>query len=259
MFFLIQCFSYNLCLEYLHWPNHLTPRNSSNSNTHIHWHLSQGARFDFLYGPEDWGLLPYWAHVVPILIAQFHTLLCIIFLCNGLPYVLGFCQETWSGNVGCGDVFWGWWMLILTGADEPDVHWTSSKWIRPGYDLLHPVLLTMSGIKPITNVLTLVISLSLSLSFFLYIYIHTPYFPSTEKQWFSDGMFHTFQVDFSHLSHLTTAATAGCWGQLRRCGACFAVVASDEWSLQHLACWKTPEWPPTSSTKFEGPIVPSEN
>lgn len=84
--------SYNLCLDYLHSPNITSSRPSNTS--------SQGARFDFLYGPEDWGFLPYWAHVVPIFIAQFHTLLCIIFLCNGLPFVLGFCQETWSGICG---------------------------------------------------------------------------------------------------------------------------------------------------------------
>ena len=63
------------------------------------------ARFDFLYGPEDWGFLPYWAHVVPIFIAQFHTLLCIIFLCNGLPYVLGFCQGSYDG-VGRALLWW---------------------------------------------------------------------------------------------------------------------------------------------------------
>ena len=103
-FFLIQCLHtiFVWTIYHLHSPNITSSRPSNTS--------SQGARFDFLYGPEDWGFLPYWAHVVPIFIAQFHTLLCIIFLCNGLPYVLGFCQETWSGI--CGDVvtwlfFWG--------------------------------------------------------------------------------------------------------------------------------------------------------
>ena len=92
------------------------PENSSRpSNT-----SSQGARFDFLYGPEDWGFLPYWAHVVPIFIAQFHTLLCIIFLCNGLPYVLGFCQETWSGNVRL------WWRFFW----GVDAHRERGRWAR---------------------------------------------------------------------------------------------------------------------------------
>eukprot|EP00435_Cladocopium_sp_Y103_P015985 s2734_g3.t4 len=63
------------------------------------------ARFDFLYGKEDWGILPFWAHVVPVFIAQFHTLLCIIFLCNGLHYVLGFCQGSYDG-IGRALMWW---------------------------------------------------------------------------------------------------------------------------------------------------------
>lgn len=63
------------------------------------------ARFDFLYGKEDWEILPFWAHVVPVFIAQFHTLLCIIFLCNGLHYVLGFCQGSYDG-IGRALMWW---------------------------------------------------------------------------------------------------------------------------------------------------------
>ena len=114
------------------WTIYTPPENSMSAQQHSN--SSQGARFDFLYGPEDWGFLPYWAHVVPIFIAQFHTLLCIIFLCNGLPYVLGFCQETWSGICGNrGDVtFFGGGCSSWEGQIRPDVHRKSSKWIRPG-------------------------------------------------------------------------------------------------------------------------------
>ena len=45
--------------------------------------------FQYSYSRAPFGTLPLWAHAAPIVIAQFHTLLCVIILMNGLPYVLG--------------------------------------------------------------------------------------------------------------------------------------------------------------------------
>ena len=40
-------------------------------------------------GGEDFGKLPFWAHLLPAALAQFHTILALIAFSNGLPDILG--------------------------------------------------------------------------------------------------------------------------------------------------------------------------
>lgn len=63
------------------------------------------ARFEFLYGPALWSRMPFWAHLVPTFFAQFHTLLYIICLSNGLSFVLGLCHDNYQG-VSRGLLWW---------------------------------------------------------------------------------------------------------------------------------------------------------
>ena len=69
------------------------------------WKLRQG--FDFAYKEvHRFQELPFWAHFAACAIAQFHTLLFIIILSNGLNYVLGFCPESGYSGVGRGLLWW---------------------------------------------------------------------------------------------------------------------------------------------------------
>lgn len=62
------------------------------------WRLRQ--RFAFSYGEPDLGILPFWANFSAVIIAQFHTLLFMILLGNGLNFVLGFCHGELEGFDG---------------------------------------------------------------------------------------------------------------------------------------------------------------
>ena len=65
------------------------------------------AAFDFAYGDVDsFGQLPFWAHFAAIAVAQFHTVLFLIILSNGLNYVLGFCPESGYNGIGRALVWW---------------------------------------------------------------------------------------------------------------------------------------------------------
>jgi len=59
------------------------------------WKLRE--QFAFSYGEADWDVLPFWAHVASVCIAQFHSLLFMILLGNGLNYVLGYCHGESQG------------------------------------------------------------------------------------------------------------------------------------------------------------------
>ncbi|CAE6935495.1 unnamed protein product [Symbiodinium natans] len=48
---------------------------------------------DFNYGPVDFGSLPFWAHLLPAVLSQFHTILALIVFSDGLVYALGFCRH----------------------------------------------------------------------------------------------------------------------------------------------------------------------
>ncbi|CAE7880556.1 hypothetical protein AK812_SmicGene21948 [Symbiodinium microadriaticum] len=65
------------------------------------------AAFDFAYGDVDsFGQLPFWAHFAAIAVAQFHTVLFLVILSNGLNYVLGFCPESGYNGIGRALVWW---------------------------------------------------------------------------------------------------------------------------------------------------------
>ena len=52
-----------------------------------------------LLGPEDFGKLPFWAHLLPTALAQFHTILAMIVFSNGPLHILGLCNDlNGSGN-----------------------------------------------------------------------------------------------------------------------------------------------------------------
>eukprot|EP00435_Cladocopium_sp_Y103_P009292 s2211_g2.t1 len=59
------------------------------------WKLRAG--FAFAYGEKNFETLPFWAHFAVVMVAQFHTVLFMILLGNGLNYILGFCHETYDG------------------------------------------------------------------------------------------------------------------------------------------------------------------
>ena len=48
---------------------------------------------DFQYGPEEFQWLPVWAHLMPVFLAQFHTILAMVIFSNGLVYIMGLCGE----------------------------------------------------------------------------------------------------------------------------------------------------------------------
>jgi len=48
---------------------------------------------DFQYGPEEFQWLPLWAHLMPVFLAQFHTILAMVIFSNGLVYIMGLCGE----------------------------------------------------------------------------------------------------------------------------------------------------------------------
>lgn len=65
------------------------------------------AAFDFAYGDVDsFGQLLFWAHFAAIAVAQFHTVLFLVILSNGLNYVLGFCPESGYNGIGRALVWW---------------------------------------------------------------------------------------------------------------------------------------------------------
>ena len=53
---------------------------------------------DFKYAPASFGVLPFWAHLLPAALAQFHTIVAMIVLSNGMMYTLGFCRQDESEN-----------------------------------------------------------------------------------------------------------------------------------------------------------------
>ncbi|CAE7351850.1 unnamed protein product [Symbiodinium sp. CCMP2592] len=83
----------------------IPPANMSKEIRKKCWQLR--AAFDFAYGDvENFGKLPFWAHFAAIAIAQFHTVLFMIILSNGLNYVLGFCPESGYSGVGRALLWW---------------------------------------------------------------------------------------------------------------------------------------------------------
>ena len=71
---------------------------------------------DFKFGPKDFGRLPFWAHLMPAALAQFHTIFSLIVMSNGLVFLLGLCDFKETGRV-VGLLWWpirddpchGWW------------------------------------------------------------------------------------------------------------------------------------------------------
>lgn len=61
---------------------------------------------DFIYGPEDFGKLPFWAHLLPTALAQFHTILAMIVFSNGPLYILGLCNDLTGGSHEFGVLWW---------------------------------------------------------------------------------------------------------------------------------------------------------
>lgn len=54
---------------------------------------------DFKFGPKDFGRLPFWAHLMPAALAQFHTIFSLIVVSNGLVFLLGLCDFKETGRV----------------------------------------------------------------------------------------------------------------------------------------------------------------
>ena len=54
---------------------------------------------DFKFGPKDFGRLPFWAHLMPATLAQFHTIFSLIVVSNGLVFLLGLCDFKETGRV----------------------------------------------------------------------------------------------------------------------------------------------------------------
>ena len=50
----------------------------------------------FRYGPEAFGRLPFWAHLLPCALAQFHTIVAMIVFLEGLQETLGLCHGSAS-------------------------------------------------------------------------------------------------------------------------------------------------------------------
>lgn len=61
---------------------------------------------DFIYGPEDFGRLPFWAHLLPCALAQFHTILAMIIFSNGPLYILGLCNDLPGSSHEFGVLWW---------------------------------------------------------------------------------------------------------------------------------------------------------
>ena len=57
----------------------------------IKWEVRMA--YDFKYAPASFGVLPFWAHLLPAAFAQFHTIVAMIVLSNGMTYILGFCRQ----------------------------------------------------------------------------------------------------------------------------------------------------------------------
>lgn len=49
------------------------------------WKLRE--QFAFSYGEADWDVLPFWAHVASVCIAQFHSLLFMILACLSILFL----------------------------------------------------------------------------------------------------------------------------------------------------------------------------
>ena len=56
----------------------------------IQWEVRMG--HDFKYAPAEFGVLPFWAHLLPVCFAQCHTVLALTVLSNGPSYILGLCK-----------------------------------------------------------------------------------------------------------------------------------------------------------------------
>lgn len=79
-------------------PNSTPAWSSSDSTKELRdqcWKLR--ASFAFAYGEQNFETLPFWAHFAAVMATQFHTVLFMILLGNGLNYVLGFCHDTYDG------------------------------------------------------------------------------------------------------------------------------------------------------------------
>eukprot|EP00435_Cladocopium_sp_Y103_P015408 s1896_g3.t1 len=61
------------------------------------------AAHDFKYGPSSFRQLPLWAHFMPVALAQFHTILAMTIVSNGLVYMLTLCENPSGSSHG---VFW---------------------------------------------------------------------------------------------------------------------------------------------------------
>ena len=57
----------------------------------VKWEVRE--RHDFKYGPVDFGCLPFWAHLLPAALSQFHTVLAVTVFSGGLVYALGLCPH----------------------------------------------------------------------------------------------------------------------------------------------------------------------
>lgn len=66
---------------------------------------------DFKFGPKEFGRLPFWAHFMPTVLAQFHTIFSMIVVSNGLVFLLGLCDFKETGQ----EVGLVWWPI----SDDP--------------------------------------------------------------------------------------------------------------------------------------------
>eukprot|EP00438_Fugacium_kawagutii_P012660 Skav215615 [mRNA] locus=scaffold666:598931:609326:- [translate_table: standard] len=65
------------------------------------------AAHDFKYGPHEFGALPWWAHFVPVALAQFLTIFAMTVTSKGLVFLLGFCEPQLGNEIGL-----VWWPVI---------------------------------------------------------------------------------------------------------------------------------------------------
>lgn len=66
---------------------------------------------DFKFGPKEFGRLPFWAHLMPAALAQFHTFFSLTVVSNGLVFLLGLCDFKETGRA----VGLLWWPI----SDDP--------------------------------------------------------------------------------------------------------------------------------------------
>lgn len=62
--------------------------------------------YDFRFRIEEFEKMPFWGHLLPAAMAQFHTIFAMIIFSQGLDHMLGFCTEADSGFTYDSAIFW---------------------------------------------------------------------------------------------------------------------------------------------------------